>query len=49
MQKLINEEWVDCTEQDLIEGDFYRIPVGGDIQKGTNGWQAQEYRIEPEE
>ena len=38
MQKLINNEWIDCTEEDLIVGDIYRIPVGG-------GWQQQAYKI----
>jgi len=37
MQKLINGEWVDCTEQDLINGDTYRIPAG------NGGWQQQAF------
>lgn len=36
MQKLINDEWVDCAESELIIGDTYRINVGG-------GWQQQKY------
>jgi hypothetical protein len=36
MQKLINDEWIDCVEADLIAGDIYRISVGG-------GWQQQSY------
>jgi len=40
MQKLTGGIWVDCTEEDLIAGDIYRISVGGD------GWQQQVY-VEP--
>ena len=37
MQKLIDGVWVDCTEEDLIVGDVYRITVG------NGGWQQQTY------
>ena len=37
MQKLINGSWVDYTQKDLIDGDVYRVPVGG------GGWQQQTY------
>ena len=54
MQKLVGEEWVDCTEEDLVSGDTYRVPVGestktiigedGEPEEVTiNGWQEQEY------
>ena len=36
MQKVINGEWVDCTIEDLVGGDQYRINVNG-------GWQQQQY------
>jgi len=39
MQKLINDNWVDITEADLVAGDIYRISVGG-------GWQQQSYTPE---
>lgn len=42
MQKLVNGEWVDCTEEELVVGDIYRIPVG------DGGWQQSIYS-EPEE
>lgn len=38
MQKLINEEWADCTQEDLVDGDRYRVQVGG------TGWQEQTYK-----
>lgn len=38
MQKLINGVWVDCTQEDLVSGDTYRISVGG------GGWQQQTYQ-----
>jgi hypothetical protein len=37
MQKLVNGEWVDCAQEDLVAGDIYRISVGG-------GWQQQAYQ-----
>lgn len=37
MQKLINGLWVDCTQDDLVDGDIYRISVG------NGGWQQQQY------
>lgn len=37
MQKLIDDVWVDCTQDDLVIGDTYRIPVG------NGGWQQQAY------
>lgn len=40
MQKLVNGEWVDVNESDLVNGDIYRISIGG-------GWQQQVYQ-EPE-
>ena len=46
MQKLINGVWVDCTQQDLVDGDIYRIPIGGHEVDGVlvgNGWQQQVY------
>jgi len=41
MQKLISGVWIECTEEDLVAGDIYRIPVG------DGGWQQQVYS-EPE-
>lgn len=38
MQKLVNDEWVDCIQDDLNAGDVYRIPVG------DGGWQQQTYQ-----
>ena len=32
MQKLINDQWVDCIEADLVDGDFYRIDVNGGLE-----------------
>lgn len=49
MQKLIDSEWVDCTEPELNEGDVYRVPVGGDISKGTNGWHQRTFVTEKQE
>ncbi len=43
MQKLVNGEWVDCTQEDLIDGDTYRISVGG------GGWEQKTYQTPPEE
>jgi len=37
MQKLINGEWVEATQEGVVEGDVYRIPVG------NGGWQQQTY------
>lgn len=37
MQKLINGAWEDCTQEELVSGDIYRIPVG------NGGWQKQTY------
>lgn len=37
MQKLIDSAWEDCTQEDLVAGDIYRIPVG------NGGWQQQTY------
>jgi hypothetical protein len=37
MQKLTNGVWVHCVESDLVDGDIYRISVGG------TGWQQQAY------
>lgn len=37
MQKLVNGEWVDCAQEDLVAGDIYRISIGG-------GWQQQAYQ-----
>ena len=38
MQKLIGNRWVDCSEEDLLNGDVYRVSAGG-------GWQQQVYII----
>tara|TARA_R100000951_G_C2621737_1_gene174707 strand:- start:605 stop:997 length:393 start_codon:yes stop_codon:yes gene_type:complete len=37
MQKLIDGLWEDCTQDDLVDGDVYRISVG------NGGWQQQTY------
>lgn len=29
MEKFINDDWIDCTESDLQNGDLYRIDLGG--------------------
>lgn len=42
MQKLIEEIWVDCTQEDLIVGDTYRISLNG------LGWQIRKYTAEAE-
>ena len=39
MQKLVNGEWVECTEEDLNAGDTYRISVGG------GGWEQKQYSV----
>jgi len=36
MQKLIDGLWVECVYEDLIDGDLYKISVGG-------GWQQQTF------
>ena len=38
MQKLEDGLWVGCTQEDLVDGDIYRISVGG------TGWQQQVYK-----
>jgi len=38
MQKLIDGLWEDCTQEDLVDGDTYRISVG------NGGWQQQTYK-----
>lgn len=43
MQKLINNVWTDSVLEDLVEGDNYRISVGG------GGWQQQAYSPEKKE
>ena len=37
MEKLIDDTWVPCVQGDLIDGDIYRISVGG-------GFQQQAYK-----
>ena len=37
MQKLVNGNWANCTEADLIVGDTFRIPVG------NGGWEQKQY------
>lgn len=37
MQKYVNNEWIDCTDNELQTGDLYRKNVGG------GGWQQQTY------
>lgn len=37
MQKIIDGQFIDCAQEDLVEGDIYRIPVG------QGGWQQQAY------
>ncbi len=41
MKKLVDGKWVSTIESELVEGDIYKIPVGG------GGWQQQVY-TEPE-
>ena len=41
MQKLINGVWVDCTQGGLVDGDTYRVSIGG------TGWQQQIYQEPP--
>lgn len=36
MQKLVNGNWEDVTEENLVVGDIYRISVGG-------GWEQKTY------
>ncbi len=46
MKKIINDEWVECTEKDLVLGDIYKFEVGGKVVDGKlvgNGWQQQTY------
>lgn len=38
MEKLTGGVWVTCVKSDLIDGDVYRISVGG------TGWQRQTYK-----
>ena len=49
MQKLVNGQWVDATEAGLIDGDVYRIPIGGHINpQGDlvgNGWEQKAYSL----
>lgn len=51
MQKLINDNWVDCSESELVNNDIYRVAVGGKLVNGklvNNGWeQKQHYTPEP--
>ena len=34
MQKLTNNEWIECNKSDLVAGDKYRERIG----KNKNGW-----------
>jgi hypothetical protein len=47
MQKLVNGKWVDTTEAELVDGDIWRIPIGGHINpQGDlvgNGWEQKTY------
>ena len=37
MQKIIDGVWINCTQDDLIVGDLYRVSVG------NGGWQQQKF------
>lgn len=47
MQKLVNGNWVETTQEELVNGDVYRIPIGGkvinDVLTG-NGWEQKTYQ-----
>lgn len=36
MEKLVNGEWIGCAQEDLIDGDIYRLSING-------GWQQQAF------
>jgi hypothetical protein len=42
MQKIVNGNWTDCTEEDLTVGEQYRISVGG-------GWEQKAYSLPVED
>ena len=47
MQKLVNGEWVEFSG-DLVVGDIYRTPIGGEIVNGElvgNGWEQKAYSL----
>lgn len=33
MERFINNEWVECIESELTNGDIYRISIGGGFQQ----------------
>ena len=41
MEKLVNDVWINCTKEDLVDGDIYRLPVNG-------GWQQQAFMTDIE-
>ena len=46
MQKLVDGVWVDFEFENLVDGDVYRIPIGGQIIDGVlvgNGWDKKVY------
>lgn len=52
MQKLVNGNWIETTQEELVDGDTYRKPVGGQIIDGVltgNGWEQKTYQTTPEE
>ena len=47
MQKLVNGQWVETTQEQLVLGDVYRVVVGagGWIQKTFSGTEASQPKV----